>query len=100
MEAALQVDWSDLEAWDKLNAAQAALEELRMGKLEVLKNATVARWIQVGDRCSKEFFEFHKDRKIKTQISKLLQDGRSLTSEEDINSYVYSFYKQLCTNDP
>lgn len=56
-ESALQSDWSDLQAWDNLNTAQSALEELRLSKLEATKNKSAAQWIRVGDRCSREFFK-------------------------------------------
>ncbi|KAG0623633.1 hypothetical protein M758_3G189600 [Ceratodon purpureus] len=98
-EEALQRDWTDLDAWENLNSAQAALEEIRLKKLEASKNATAARWIQVGDRCSKEFFEFHKEHKNKSSISHLQDGDRLLTEEKDIFAYIHGYYKDLYSND-
>jgi hypothetical protein len=53
-------DWDNVQAWDKLNRAQELLEKTRMDKLESTKNAMVAKWILVGNRCFQEFLEFHK----------------------------------------
>lgn len=46
-EAGIQADWTDLMAWDRLNKAQAMLEELRLAKLEATKNKTPALWTRV-----------------------------------------------------
>jgi hypothetical protein len=53
-----------MQAWDKLNRAQELLEKHRMDKLESTKNSLVAKWTLVGDRCSREFFEFHKGHRL------------------------------------
>lgn len=36
-EVAIQGDWTDLSAWERLNDAQAASEELRLAKLEMTR---------------------------------------------------------------
>lgn len=99
-ELKLQEDWTDLSAWEQLNAAQAKLEDIRQSKLEATKNANAARWCRVGDRCSKEFFEFHKDPKRKSSITELMDGGRSLTAQKDLEEYILRYYKELYTNDP
>ncbi|KAG0631137.1 hypothetical protein M758_1G230300 [Ceratodon purpureus] len=98
-EAALQADWGDLGAWEKLNTAQATLEEFRLSKLEKTKNELAAKWITVGDRCSREFFEFHKDRSKKTAITELMDGGRALRTEEEISAYLQRYYETLYTRD-
>ncbi len=55
-----------MQAWDKLNREQELLEKHRMDKLESTKNFMVAKWTFVGDRCSREFFEFHKCHRLCT----------------------------------
>ena len=98
-KANLQLDWSNLDSLVQLYAAQTALEDQRLQKLEVTENALAAKWIQIGDRCSKEFFEFHKYRKAKTIIFELMDSRRSLTDEANIINYIQSYYVSLYTND-
>ena len=64
------------------------MEEIQLRKLEVTKNASMARWYIVGNRCSKEFFEFYKDARRKSNITKLVEDGKSLRSLEEIEEYI------------
>lgn len=59
-----------------------------------------AKWNLVGDRCSKEFIEFHKPPSRKASISELVVDGRSLRSPSDIEQHIQQFYSELYTNDP
>lgn len=87
-ETKLQEDWSNLEAWDQLNATHAKLEQLRMNKLEKTKNEVAAKWMNVGDRCSCEFFKFHKDIRQRSCITELMDGVTLLTSQEDIADYV------------
>jgi hypothetical protein len=71
-----------------LNAAQAKLEETRMKKLDATKNATAAKWCTVGYKCSREFFEFHKEPRRKTDVMELVEGGRSLRTQADIEDYI------------
>ena len=65
-EVALQVNWNDSEARRVLNKAQQILEEERQHKLEALVHNSASHWIQIGDKCSKSYFKFHKGpRKLK-----------------------------------
>ncbi|KAG0595816.1 hypothetical protein M758_UG200300 [Ceratodon purpureus] len=79
-EAALQADWYDLDAWDQLNQAQATLEEVRMERLDRKQFSAGANWCKMGDRCTAEFFSYHKDMKKKTVIKELMRGGQSLRS--------------------
>jgi len=51
-ESALERNWYDLEAWDRLNLAQQNLEEVRMERLDRKRFAARANWARMGDRCS------------------------------------------------
>ena len=99
-EAALATNWDDLEAWSRLNEAQAELESIRLSKLEYSRNKLAARWCMVGDRCSKDFFEFHKSPSRKSDITELVDNGRVLHDTKEIGSFVHNFYHQLYRCDP
>jgi hypothetical protein len=90
----------DNPAWEWLNAAQAKLKEIRMKKLEATKNATAAKWYTVGDKYSREFFEFHKEPRRKMDVTELVEGGRSLRTHADIEDYIQRYYVELYTNDP
>ena len=98
-ELAIQADWTDTGAWADLNRAQAILEGFRMEKLEASKNATAAKWVTVGDRCSKEFFEFHKAYRSKSTIKELRDGGRIINSHEEIVKYVQGYFSNLYKRD-
>lgn len=70
-----------------------------MDKLDKVRNSNASRWITVGDRCSKEFFEFHKEYGRKTIISKLIDGTRSLRDPKEIERYVHGYFKELYKND-
>lgn len=57
------------------------------------------RWNQVGDKCSKEFFEFHKKYKTKNHIRELEVDGRQITKQETIKAIMTYFYISLYARD-
>jgi hypothetical protein len=53
----------------------------------------------VGDRCSKEFFEFHKGHKLRIVINKLFHGEQTFIEKEDIAKDVQSFYHLLYIKD-
>lgn len=75
----LQIDWTDNQAWTRLNQAQL-LRETRFAKLEATKNSTAAKWSCVGNRWSKELFKFHRDKNKQANIHELIDGGRNLTT--------------------
>jgi hypothetical protein len=95
VEARLERDWNDLQAWEQLNEAQSKLEEIRMDKLERKKMQTGATWARMGDKCTRKFFQYHKARRPKTKIKELLDGGRSLRTQDEIAEYVQTYYQQL-----
>ena len=60
VEEELQHNWNSQEARDKLSDAQAILHEVRQQKFQYQETAILSKWARVGDRCTKEFFEFHE----------------------------------------
>lgn len=88
-------DWNDLSAWERLNLAQEKLEEVRMEKIERKKNYAGALWAKFGDKCLKDFFDFHKVARPKTIIRELQDGPRSLKSSGEISDHVHAFYKEL-----
>ncbi len=77
------VNQDNVQAWDRLNRAHELLKKAKMDKLKFTKNAKATKWILVGDKCSREFFEIHKARRPFTMIKscqmvgKLFQMGRT-----------------------
>ena len=53
----------------------------------------------MGDKCSKEFFEFHKKYKTKNHIRELEIDGRQITKQETIKARMTDFYISLYARD-
>lgn len=98
-ESALGENWHDLDAWQKLNSAQESLEAIRQLKLERRQNSLSAHWCTVGDRCSKEFFEFHTARSRQSSINELVEDGKVHRSAQDIEDYIQRYYTALYSND-
>lgn len=98
-ETALEANWHDLDVWQKLNSAQASLEAIRQLKLERRQNALSAHWCTVGDRCSKEFFEFHTASSRQSSINELVEDGKVHRSAHDIEDYIQRYYTALYSGD-
>lgn len=98
-EAELQRNWGSREAIDKLSDAQAAIHEVCQQKFQFQESAILSKWARVGDRCTKEFFEHHSGHKLPTPI-KQLQDGeRLISSQEELETHITKFYKDLYTRD-
>jgi hypothetical protein len=62
----LQRNWNDQAKRDTLNEAQARIQYVHQEKLEVKTHFSIAKWITLGDKCSKKFFNFffHNGRPI------------------------------------
>jgi tRNA A37 N6-isopentenylltransferase MiaA len=54
----LQRNWNDQAKRDTLNEAQARIQYVHQEKLEVKTHFSIAKWIKLGDKCSKKFFNF------------------------------------------
>lgn len=60
----------------------------------------MSKWARVGDRCTKEFFEFHEGNRQSITITHLIdENNNTLTSQSDLEAHILSFYKQLYTRD-
>ena len=99
-EEELQHNWNSQEARDKLSDAQAVLHEVRQHKFQFQECAILSKWARVGDRCTKEFFEFHEGHRKPISISQLRGEGdRFITTQAELESHILTFYEQLYTRD-
>ena len=99
-EEELQRNWGSTAARDKLSDAQAELHEVRQQKLQFQESATLSKWTRVGDRCTKEFFEFHEGSRQPITITHLIDEtNTTLTSQAELEAHILSFYQQLYTRD-
>jgi hypothetical protein len=73
------------------------LEEVRMEKLESTKNAIVVKLTTIGEKCSWDFFKFHKGHRPCIVIKELLHEGPSLVEEMDIVHNMSNFLLRPCT---
>lgn len=71
-----------------------------MDKLDRKRFAAGANWAKMGDKCTAKFFQYHKDKKAKSAIKELLDGGRSITAQQDLESYIHRYYKDLYARDP
>ncbi len=78
---------------------QELLEKHRMDEMESTNNFMAAKWTLVGDKCSREFFEFHKGHRLCMVFNGLLHGCQTLIEKDDIAKYVQSFYHYLYTKD-
>lgn len=98
-EEELQHNWGSEEAREKLSDAQAVLHEVRQQKFQFQETAILSKWARVGDRCTKEFFEFHEGARQAVRITHLMDGERTLSTQADLEAHILAFYKQLYTRD-
>ena len=98
-EELLHGDWENTTAREQLAAAQLRLHEIRQARLEKRINKMGARWTKLGDRCTKPFFEIHKERKPPVKIKELVRDQRVITDQKELKLYATQFYRALYTAD-
>ena len=94
-EAELQANWGSREARDKLSDAQTKLHEVRQQKLQFQETTTLSKWSRVGDRCTKEFFEHHSSSKKPAPITLMIDEGRHITQQRELEEHILKFYQQL-----
>lgn len=98
-EEELQRNWGSTEARDRLSDAQVVLHEVRQQKFQFQESATLSKWTRVGDRCTKEFFEFHEGNRSPISIPMLMDGNRSLTTQAELETHILEFYTQLYRRD-
>ena len=98
-EEELQHNWESQEARDKLSDAQAILHEVRQQKFQYQESAILSKWARVGDRCTKEFFEFHDGPRKPIAITQLKEGDNLISTQAELESHVLSFYEQLYKRD-
>lgn len=98
-EMELQSDWGNDDARENLDAAQMELHQMRQNKMEVKYDRILSSWTRTGDRCNKEFFEYHTGFRKPTAI-KELHDGTNIIKETAaLQAYADTFYKTLYTRE-
>ena len=98
-EEELQHNWGSKEARDKLSDAQAVLHEVRQQKFQFQESAILSKWARVGDRCTKEFFEFYEGIKQPSNIPQLIDGNNTITTQAELESHILQFYQNLYTRD-
>jgi hypothetical protein len=72
---------------------QQNLEFIWLEKWWRYKNGIGVIWAWVGDRCSKDFSNYHKQHKLHTHIFELMEGKRTLSSSNNIHEYIFRYYK-------
>lgn len=98
-EIDLQENWGSVEARDTLNAAQIELHIIRQMKMEMKYERILANWTRTGDRCTKEFFEYHTGFKRPSPIKELHDGDKILRTQEELQAYADNYYTNLYTRD-
>lgn len=98
-EEELQRNWGSAEAREKLSEAQAILHEVRQQKFQFQESAILSKWSRVGDRCTKEFFEFHEGPRRPMVITELMDGDRVIDTQKELESHILAFYSLLYTRD-
>ena len=99
IEAELHNNWGSREARDRLSTAQVKLHEVRQHKLQFQETAILSKWSRVGDRCTKGFFEHHQGARKRAPITLMMEEGKPLTSQAELEEHILKFYKHLYTAD-
>ena len=92
-EAELQSNWGSREARDRLSEAQTILHEVRQQKFQFQESAILSKWSRVGDRCTKEFFEHYNCNRKPAPITQMMDEGRLITSQKELEEHILKFYK-------
>jgi hypothetical protein len=82
-----------------LSNAQEILHEVRQQKFQFQETANLSKWTRVGDRCTKEFFEFHEGPRQAISITFLMDGPRKLTTQQELETHILEFYQKLYTRD-
>ena len=98
-EEELQRNWGSAEAREKLSEAQAILHEVRQQKFQFQESAILSKWSRVGDRCTKEFFEFHEGPRKPMVITELMDENRVIDTQKELEEHILTFYNTLYTRD-
>lgn len=56
------------------------------------ENAILLKWARVGDRRTKEFFEFHDGNKKPNTINRLKDGDRTIATQVELESHILAFY--------
>lgn len=78
-----------------LDNAQSELEEVTRRDLERHQHEMAALWCTYGDKCSQNFFNFHKNSQHKVHILELIVDGRQVTTQQRKLEEARFYFKQV-----
>ena len=95
----LQWNWGSREARDRLSDAQATIHEVRQQKLQYQASTILSKWARVGDRCTKEFFEYYVGTCKSISTTHLMDGDKLLTTQAELETHILSFYEKLYTQD-
>ena len=80
-----------------------AKHELNMAEKEIYDmefHGSMARWIRVGDKTTKEFFRAKGPRHARTMMRSLnREDGTTTEDGDEMRNIATSYYKRLLTED-
>jgi len=93
---ALQLEPDNLQHQGRLSELGERLNLVEKKYVEGLKVRNWICWKKVGDACSKEFFQAHKDRGSGANISKLVdENGASYTAQRELERVCSEYYANL-----
>ena len=75
------------------------LENIYQKKVNGLRIRSKSEWYEHGEKSSKFFLNLEKSRAAQSQIRHLLSNGKETTDQKEILQELYSFYKELFTQN-
>lgn len=98
--ANLHGDINNFEKQGRVNRLREVMDniEARIANGTALRSRV--KWLQVGNRCSKEFFQAVRPRNFQAAISELKDGrGRCFTKNEDLERNIKDFYEELYAHE-
>ena len=97
--ANLHEDINNFEKQGEVNKLREVMRSVETRKINGTALRSRVKWLQVGDRYSKEFFHAVRPRNSQGTISKLKdRRGRCFTKREDLERIIKDFYEELYTH--
>ena len=94
----LQVDPSNLEAQARLSTTSDLLKDFEDCKVEGIRIRNRVQWNQVGDTCTKEFFQANRERSSAAHVAALEDaQGQVCTDQEGLERICSEYYGKLYT---
>ena len=94
--AHLHGDINNFEKQGEVNRLRELIGKIETRKAKGAALRSRTKWLQVGDRCSKEFFQAVRPRNAQAAISELKdKSGRIFIKREDLERITKDFYEEL-----